>query len=69
LGNTLPIIGVLAGGPIGAAAGLALQGLLGAEISEASKVQYTITGSWDDPVFEAVDVERAAPAPVTPPGG
>jgi uncharacterized protein YhdP len=59
LGNTLPIIGVLAGGPVGAAAGLALQGLLHKEIGEALQVQYTITGSWDDPEFEAVDVERA----------
>jgi uncharacterized protein (TIGR02099 family) len=59
LGNTLPIIGVLAG-PIGVAAGLALQGLLHEQIGEATKVQYTITGDWDDPVFEAVEVERAA---------
>jgi uncharacterized protein YhdP len=59
LGNTLPIIGALAGGPVGAAAGLALQGLLHKEIGEALQVQYTITGDWDDPVFEAVKVERA----------
>jgi len=63
LGNTLPIIGALAGGPIGAAAGLALQGLLQGEIGEATKVQYTIKGDWDNPVFEAVEVERVAPAP------
>ena len=67
LGNTLPIIGVLAGGPVGAAAGLALQGLLHKEIGEALQVQYTITGSWDDPVFEAVDVERAEAEAEAPP--
>jgi uncharacterized protein YhdP len=66
LGNTLPIIGVIAGGPIGAAAGLALQGLLQNSIGEASQVQYSITGSWEAPVFEAVDVKRAEPA-VPPP--
>ena len=59
LGNTLPIIGVLAGGPVGAAAGLALQGLLHKQIGEALQVQYTITGSWDDPAFEAVGIKRA----------
>jgi uncharacterized protein (TIGR02099 family) len=59
LGNTLPIIGVLAGGPVGAAAGLALQGLLHKGIGEALQVQYTITGSWDDPTFEAVDIKPA----------
>jgi uncharacterized protein YhdP len=63
LGNTLPIIGVLAGGPVGVAAGLALQGLLHEQIGEATKVQYTITGDWDDPVFEAVDVERVEEKP------
>lgn len=66
LGNTLPIIGALAGGPVGAAAGLALQGLLHGEIGEATQVQYTITGSWDDPVFEAVEVERATPPAPSP---
>jgi len=59
LGNTLPIIGALAAGPGGAAAGLALQGLLHEQLAEATQVQYTITGDWDDPQFEAVDVKRA----------
>ena len=51
VGNTLPIIGALAAGPGGAAAGLALQGLLHDELAEATQVRYAITGSWDDPVF------------------
>jgi uncharacterized protein (TIGR02099 family) len=58
LGNTLPIIGALAGGPAGAAAGLALQGLLHKQLGEATRVQYAITGDWENPVFEAVDVEH-----------
>ncbi len=62
LGNTLPIIGVLAGGPIGAGVGLALQGLLQNQIGEATQVQYSITGPWEDPVFEAVDVKVVEPA-------
>ncbi|MBT8041050.1 MAG: TIGR02099 family protein [Gammaproteobacteria bacterium] len=59
VGNTLPIIGALAAGPGGAAAGLALQGLLHDSLAEATQVRYTITGSWDEPVIEPVDVERA----------
>ena len=59
LGNTLPIIGALAAGPGGAAAGLALQGLLHDQLAEATRVQYSIKGPWDDPQFEPVDVERA----------
>jgi len=54
LGNTLPVIGALAGGPGGAAAGLALQGLLQKQLGEAGQVKYTITGSWDDPLIEPV---------------
>lgn len=54
LGNTLPVIGAIAGGPVGAAAGLALQGLLHEELGDATQVQYTITGSWEEPVFEPI---------------
>ncbi|MDX1380982.1 MAG: AsmA-like C-terminal region-containing protein, partial [Xanthomonadales bacterium] len=58
VGNTLPIIGALAAGPGGAAAGLALQGLLHGSLAEATQVRYSITGSWEDPRIEAVEVER-----------
>jgi len=58
VGNTLPIIGALAAGPGGAAAGLALQGLLQEQLAEATQVRYSVTGSWDDPKFETVAVER-----------
>ena len=54
VGNTLPVIGALAGGPGGAAAGLALQGLLHKQLGEATQFQYTITGSWDEPMIEPV---------------
>lgn len=62
VGNTLPIIGALAAGPPGAAAGLALQGLLQKPLAEATQVQYSITGSWDSPELEPIDV-----TPVTRP--
>ena len=58
VGNTLPIIGALAGGPGGAAAGLALQGLLHESLAEATQVRYSISGSWEDPVIEPVAVEQ-----------
>lgn len=54
VGNTLPIIGALAAGPGGAAAGLALQGLLHEQLGKATQVHYTITGSWDEPVIEPI---------------
>ncbi len=61
LGNTLPVLGAIAGGPPGAAAGLALQGLLHDELGEATQVRYTITGSWEEPRIEPV-LDRAAGA-------
>jgi len=61
VGNTLPIIGALAGGPGGAAAGLALQGLLHSQLAEATQVRYSIKGPWEDPQIEAVEVDRPAP--------
>jgi len=59
LGNTLPVIGALAGGPGGAAAGLALQGLLQKQLGEAGQVRYSITGSWDQPLIEPILKDKA----------
>jgi uncharacterized protein (TIGR02099 family) len=58
VGNTLPVIGALAAGPGGAAAGLALQGLLQDQLAEATQVRYSITGTWENPQFEPIEVER-----------
>ncbi|MGB8717119.1 MAG: YhdP family protein [Rhodanobacteraceae bacterium] len=55
LGVALPVVGAIAGGPIGAAAGLAIQGLLGKGINRAGQAHYKVTGSWDKP-----DIERIA---------
>jgi uncharacterized protein (TIGR02099 family) len=52
--KTLPVIGAIAGGPIGAAAGLALQALLRDALGEAAEARYTIRGTWEDPVIEQV---------------
>ena len=60
LGSTLPIIGALTGGPIGAAAGVALEQLLNEPISGLSEIQYRVTGSWDDPQVETIGA-RGAP--------
>ncbi|HED19657.1 MAG TPA: hypothetical protein ENI74_09170, partial [Gammaproteobacteria bacterium] len=50
--STLPIAGVIAGGPaIGAAVFLADK-LVGDKFNRMTRVQYQVTGSWDDPVFK-----------------
>ncbi|MDT8437970.1 MAG: YhdP family protein [Wenzhouxiangellaceae bacterium] len=54
VGATLPIIGALAGGPIGAAAGAALEQIFSGPLKGATEVRYAVTGSFDDPVIEPV---------------
>ncbi|MGA9572793.1 MAG: AsmA-like C-terminal region-containing protein, partial [Lysobacterales bacterium] len=52
--KTLPVIGAIAGGPIGAAAGLALQAILRDALGEAAEAKYIIRGPWENPVIEPV---------------
>lgn len=65
IGNSLPVVGAVVGGPIGAAAGLAVQTVLGKGINHAATQRYRITGSWDKPVFTSV----GAAAPAAPAAG
>ena len=53
--KTLPVIGAIAGGPVGAAAGLALQAILRDALGEAAEARYTIGGTWEDPLVEPVE--------------
>lgn len=72
VGATLPIIGALAGGPIGAAAGAALQQLLDKPLRGVSEVQYSVVGPWDAPDIVPVSargVEDGQDAAGPPPGG
>ena len=55
VGNSLPIVGAVVGGPIGAAAGFAVQGLLGRGLNHAAIRRYHITGTWDKPVMTLVE--------------
>ncbi len=57
LGSTLPVIGGLAGGPVGAAAGLLLQSILDQPLKGVSEARYSITGPWAEPLIELVDAQ------------
>ena len=69
IGNSLPVIGAVVGGPVGAAAGLAVQGLLGHGLNKTASARYHVTGSWDKPVMTLVEKREVpvAPAEVTRP--
>ncbi len=60
-GTTLPIVGAIAAGPIGAAAGLVMQGILNKPLGKAVTRHYSVTGSWDKP--QIVQTGRPKPAP------
>lgn len=57
LGGVLPLVGALAGGPGGAAAGLLAQGVLRGERSVMQR-EYRIDGSWDHPRIERESVPK-----------
>ena len=69
VGNSLPVIGAMVGGPVGAAAGLAVQGLLGHGLNKlvSTRYRYHVTGSWDKPVMTLVEKNDVPATPVTHP--
>jgi uncharacterized protein YhdP len=66
LGNSLPVVGAVVAGPVGAAAGLAVQGLLGRGLNHAALRRYHVTGTWAKPVMTLVE-KRDLPAPQAAP--
>lgn len=63
VGNSLPLVGAVVGGPIGAAAGFAVQGILGKGLNKAASARYRITGSWDHPVMTLIEKHPAVIPP------
>lgn len=69
LGATLPVIGGLAGGPIGAAAGLVLGQLLDRPLRGLAEVRYQITGPWEAPEVVLVGARLPDEAAAVPERG
>ncbi len=61
LGGTLPIAGVLAGGPVTGAAVFVAERLLQKTIERVTRYQYRLHGSWQNPLLEPV-TEPSSPA-------
>jgi len=57
--QALPVIGAIAAGPGGAAAGLALQGLLRQALGDATEARYRISGPWAQPEVTRIEVAPA----------
>lgn len=66
-GATLPIVGALAAGPVGAAAGLVMQGIFNKPIGKAVARRYKVSGSWDKPQITLLSRTKAGkPADASP---
>jgi uncharacterized protein YhdP len=64
VGSSLPVVGAVIAGPIGVAAGLAVQGVLGKGLSHVATQRYHIGGTWDKPVITSGSGDKSAgPAP------
>lgn len=64
--GVLPVLGGLAAGPVGAAAGFLAQGMVaqGGDIEKSSRVHYSVAGSWENPVVARLTPVRPdAPPP------
>jgi len=55
VGNTLPIVGAVVGGPPGAAAMLIFSQIFKKPLQEMGQVFYGISGPWEDPEIEPID--------------
>lgn len=62
-GSVLPAIGMLAGGPAGAAIGAVAQAVLQKPLKQTTRVVYRITGPWAKPKVETIE---KGPAPAEP---
>jgi uncharacterized protein (TIGR02099 family) len=60
MGSAFPVVGAIAGGPAGAAAGLIMQGMLGRGLDDANSYLYNVTGTWEDPSVERVERPSAS---------
>jgi uncharacterized protein (TIGR02099 family) len=69
-GTVLPLVGGLAAGPAGLAAGLLAQGMI-AQDEEMGRVHYAVTGSWETPRITRIPTSRSMSpvrgAPKSPP--
>ncbi len=58
VGNTLPLVGAVVGGPPGAAAMLIFSQIFKKPLAEVGQVYYAMSGAWDDPAIESVSSGR-----------
>gem|GEM_PF-680179 len=64
--GTLPAAGAIVGGPVGAAAGILADRVAKVVgLDKVTKIEYKMTGTWQEPVIETVSKKKANPAAET----
>lgn len=58
VGNTLPIVGAVVGGPPGAAAMLIFSQIFKKPLQSVGQVYYGIAGPWDEPAIESISADQ-----------
>ena len=58
VGNTLPLVGAVVGGPPGAAAMLIFSQIFKKPLQEVGQVFYGMSGPWEEPAIESVSADR-----------
>ena len=59
-GGILPAIGLIAGGPAGAAVGVMAQAVLQRPLKQTTRVVYEVTGPWEKPLVKVSREGRVA---------
>ncbi len=57
VGNTLPVVGLVAGGPQGAAVMFLVSQIFREPLQGVGQVYYSVAGSWDEPLIDSTDAE------------
>ena len=60
VGNTLPVVGAVVGGPQGAAVMFLFSQIFKEPLQGVGQVYYSISGSWDEPSIDSTDADTFA---------
>jgi uncharacterized protein (TIGR02099 family) len=66
ISTTIPVAGALAGGPAVGVALIVAQKIFGKAVDKVSTSKYTVTGSWDNPSIEKLNINIQNPNPADP---
>jgi uncharacterized protein YhdP len=67
ISTTIPVAGALAGGPAVGVALVLAQKVFGKAVDKVSTSKYTVTGSWDNPSIEKLNINNQEVSPIAAP--